>query len=132
MGTDNKEQTLFTGVEGGAAVPLFLIDNVDYSSQLVSASDHGNFDCSSFSVTVTVDPDSEFAGHWAMLRRLLALEPLPRKLSRKRFVKWLMALGVPRDYAAAAAAAGAKDCGSYAAAWADLVNHYGTEAGRGE
>lgn len=132
MGTDNKEQTLFAGVEGGAAVPLFLIDNVDYSSQLVSASDHGVFDCSSFSVTVMVTPDSELAGRLAMIRRLLRLDPPPRKLSKKRFVKWLMALGVPRDYAAAAAAAGARDCGSYAAAWTDLVNNYGTEAGRCE
>ena len=131
MGTDNKQQTLVYETEDGILIPIDTIPYVGIPEG-DPAGAQCNFDCSSFSVTVTVDPDSEFAGHWAMLRRLLALEPLPRKLSRKRFVKWLMALGVPRDYAVAAAAAGARDCGSYAAAWADLVNHYGTEAGRGE
>lgn len=127
MGTDNKEQTLVYETEDGVLIPIDTIPYVGIPEG-DPAGARCNFGCSSFSVTVTVGLDSELAGRWAMMRRLLRLDPPPRKLSRKRFVKWLMALGVPRDYAAAAAAAGARDCGSYAAAWADLVNHYGMEA----
>ncbi len=133
MGTDNEEQMLVYETEDGILIPIDTIpyiDTVPYAEipegDTGPAGPQGVFDCSSFSVTVMVKPDSELAGRLAMLRRLLMLEPLPRKLSRKRFVKWLMAMGVPRDYAAAAAAAGARDCGSYAAAWADLVKRHDT------
>ena len=131
MGTDNEEKAIFFFFFYGELVPFDTIPYVGLD-EADPDGDRCNFDCSSFSVTVMVAQDSELAGRLAMLRRLLMLEPLPRKLSRKRFVKWLMALGVPRDYAAAAAAAGARDCGSYAAAWADLVNNYSTEAGHCE
>ena len=125
MGTDSEERALFCKTADGELVPFDTIPYVGLD-EADPDGDRCNFDCSSFSVTVMVKPDSDLAGRLAMLRRLLMLEPLPRKLSRKRFVKWLMALGVPRDYAAAAASAAARACGSYAAAWADLVKRHDT------
>ena len=82
MGTDNEKHTLVYETEDGILIPIDTIPYVGIPEGDPAGAQY-NFDCSSFSVTVTVDPDSEFAGHWAMLRRLLQLDPPPRKLSRK-------------------------------------------------
>lgn len=64
---------------------------------------------------------SELDGTLLRLRRLLRMEPWPRKLSRRRFVKLLMSYGAPRDLCVDTAANGLAACGSYAAAWRDLI-----------
>lgn len=54
-------------------------------------------------------------------RRLIGLEPLPRRLTRKRLIKLLMSYEVPRDFAARAVTVGVAELGSYAAVWRDIV-----------
>lgn len=54
-------------------------------------------------------------------RRLFGLEPLPRRMTRKKLIKLLMSYEVPRDFAARAVAVGVAELGSYAAVWRDIV-----------
>ena len=97
------------------------------------------YDISQGVPTVTLAPDEqeqllnrEFFLHPATLtfhavipikdQRILGMVPPPRKLTRKRMVKLLMSYGIQRDRAMFSALFGMVICGSYAAAWKNIMS----------